>query len=65
MTVGPADAYRILADLLHSRSGLAIGPDRLRLLEGRLAPILWREKPPDLTALVRRLSAPGSREADP
>jgi chemotaxis protein methyltransferase CheR len=46
--------------LLKSRSGLVIGPDKLYLLETRLAPILKREQLRDLTALADRLRAPGA-----
>ena len=41
--------------LLKSRSGLVIGPDKIYLLETRLAPILKREKLRDLAALAERL----------
>jgi chemotaxis protein methyltransferase CheR len=55
-----AGAFQILADLLRSRSGLAIGPDKLYLLETRLAPILRREKLHDLAALAFRLRGPAA-----
>lgn len=50
-------AFRVIADFLHARSGLALGPDKLYLLETRLAPILRREKLKDLAALAERLRA--------
>jgi chemotaxis protein methyltransferase CheR len=53
-------AFQTFATLLKSRSGLVIGPDKLYLLETRLASILKREKLRDLTALADRLRAPGS-----
>jgi chemotaxis protein methyltransferase CheR len=53
-------AFQTFATLLKSRSGLVIGPDKLYLLETRLAPILKREKLRDLAALADRLRAPGA-----
>jgi chemotaxis protein methyltransferase CheR len=52
-------AFQTFATLLKSRSGLVIGPDKLYLLETRLAPILKREGLRDLAALADRLRAPG------
>ena len=52
--------FETFATLLKSRSGLVIGPDKLYLLETRLAQILKREQIRDLTALAERLRAPGS-----
>ncbi len=54
------DTFQTFAELLRSRSGLAIGPDKLYLLKTRLAPILRREKLPDLAALAHRLSDPAA-----
>jgi chemotaxis protein methyltransferase CheR len=54
MTLSPA-AFDTLAGLLKSRSGLVIGPDKLYLLETRLAPILRRAGLRDLAALADRL----------
>jgi chemotaxis protein methyltransferase CheR len=51
----PATVFETYAALLKSRSGLVIGPDKLYLLETRLAPILKRENLADLTALAGRL----------
>lgn len=48
-------AFAEIAAHIHARSGLALGPDKLYLLETRLAPILVREQLPDLGALARRL----------
>ena len=55
----PAATFDAFATLLKSRSGLVIGPDKLYLLETRLAPILKREQLHDLTALAARLRLPG------
>src|SRR3974390_3513846 len=54
----PAAVFDAFAALLKSRSGLVIGPDKLYLLETRLAPILKQEKLRDLIALADRLRAP-------
>ena len=56
----PSAAFQTFATLLKSRSGLVIGPDKLYLLETRLASILKREKLRDLAALADRLRAPGA-----
>ncbi len=53
-------AFETFATLLKSRSGLVIGPDKLYLLETRLAPILKREQLRDLPTLAERLRAPGA-----
>ena len=47
--------FETLAALLHRGSGLSIGPDKLYLLETRLAPILRAHALPDLDALAIRL----------
>ena len=52
-----APAFSLLADLLRSRSGLVIGPDKLYLLETRL-PILRRGGMRDLAALALPLGSP-------
>ena len=52
-------AFAEIAAHIQARSGLALGPDKLYLLETRLAPILQRENLADLPALARRLQ--GSR----
>jgi chemotaxis protein methyltransferase CheR len=52
-------AYATLAEMLRARSGLILGPDKLYLLETRLAPILKRENIRDLAELTSRLR-PGS-----
>jgi chemotaxis protein methyltransferase CheR len=54
MTLSPA-GFDTLAGLLKSRSGLALGPDKLYLLETRLAPILRRDGIRSLDALADRL----------
>jgi chemotaxis protein methyltransferase CheR len=48
-------AFAEIAAHVRSRSGLALGPDKLYLLETRLAPIMRREKIPDLWALAQNL----------
>ena len=53
----PSASFTFLADLLHSRSGLVIGEEKLYLLETRLASLLREEGLPDLAALARRLAA--------
>jgi chemotaxis protein methyltransferase CheR len=53
-------AFNTFATVLKSRSGLVIGPDKLYLLETRLAPILKREQLRDLATLAERLRAPGN-----
>ena len=54
-----AAAFGVLAELLKSRSGLMIGPDKTYLLETRLAPILKRENLRDLNALAEQLRGRG------
>jgi chemotaxis protein methyltransferase CheR len=53
-------AFQTFATLLKSRSGLVIGPDKLYLLETRLASILKREQLRDLAALADRLRTPSA-----
>src|SRR5262249_6958120 len=53
-------AFQTFATVLKSRSGLVIGPDKLYLLETRLAPILKQEKLRDLAAPDEKLRAPGA-----
>jgi len=48
-------AFAALADLLKTKSGLVIGPDKTYLLETRLAPILKRTGLTDLNALADRV----------
>jgi len=50
-----AGTFDTIANLLKLRSGLAIGPDKLYLLDTRLAPILKRNNLPNLNALAERL----------
>ena len=51
-------AFDTIASLLKARSGLAIGPDKVYLLDTRLAPILKRHELRDLNALAERLRGP-------
>jgi chemotaxis protein methyltransferase CheR len=52
-------AFAAIAEVLKARSGLVLGPDKLYLLETRLAPILKRDGLRDLADLSSRLR-PGS-----
>lgn len=54
---GRDSPFQVIASFLHARSGLSIGPDKLYLLETRLAAILRRENLRDLAALADRLRA--------
>jgi chemotaxis protein methyltransferase CheR len=56
----PLAVFDTFAALLKSRSGLVIGPDKLYLLETRLAPILKQEKLNNLRALADRLRSPNA-----
>jgi chemotaxis protein methyltransferase CheR len=49
-------AFAEIAAHIQARSGLALGPEKLYLLETRLAPILRREKLADLRALAQNIS---------
>jgi chemotaxis protein methyltransferase CheR len=51
-------AFSALAALLHARSGLVLGPDKMYLVETRLGPLMKREKITDLAGLVARISTP-------
>jgi chemotaxis protein methyltransferase CheR len=53
-----AGVFDTIALLLKQRSGLAIGQDKLYLLDTRLAPILKRHDLRDLNALAERLRGP-------
>jgi chemotaxis protein methyltransferase CheR len=53
-------AFGFFAEMLRSRSGLVIGPDKTYLLETRLAPILKREKLRDLNELGEKLRGRGA-----
>jgi chemotaxis protein methyltransferase CheR len=53
-------AFETFATVLKNRSGLVIGPDKLYLLETRLAPILKREHLRDLAALAEKLRSPAN-----
>ena len=52
--------FETIATLLRSASGLAIGPDKLYLLESRLAPLLREHALTDLDALAARLRGGGA-----
>ena len=49
-------ALSILAELVHRRSGLVLGPDKLYLMESRLGSLMRRESVPDLEALAGLLA---------
>ena len=51
-----SSAFGEIAAHVHARSGLSLGPDKLYLLETRLAPIMRRENLPTLAALAQGLS---------
>jgi chemotaxis protein methyltransferase CheR len=51
--------FAAIAAVLKARSGLMIGPDKIYLLDTRLAPIMKREGARDLAALAERMR-PGS-----
>ncbi len=58
MQTGPGrSAFATIATFLHARSGLSLGPDKLYLLESRLASVLAASGIADLQALADRLSA--------
>ena len=50
-----SSAFAALADLLKTKSGLIIGPDKTYLLETRLGPVLKRAGLTDLNALAERV----------
>ncbi len=60
--IAAGTTFDTIAALLKSRSGLVIGPDKLYLLETRLAPILRRHGLRDLPTLAARLRASSSDE---
>lgn len=47
--------FQVFAALLHTGSGLVIGPEKQYLLESRLGPVLERNRLPSLAALADRL----------
>ncbi len=57
-------AFGTIAAMLKARSGLTLGPDKLYLLETRLAPILRREGLADLAALAARMKPASALERD-
>ena len=52
--------FATIAAALHAGSGLAIGPDKLYLLESRLGPVMRAHRITGLDALAERLRAAGS-----
>lgn len=57
--------YDVISRLVHARSGLVLGPDKLYLMETRLAPLLRREGLRDLAALADRLCLLRRKDPDP
>ena len=55
-------ALSVLADLVHRRSGLVLGPDKLYLMESRLAGLMRRDGIAGLNALADRLTHERSDE---
>jgi chemotaxis protein methyltransferase CheR len=52
-------AFPVIAAMLHARSGLVVGPDKLYLLESRLRPIMTRDGLRGLPELAAALQRPG------
>ncbi len=61
--MSPADLFH-LADLLHRRSGLVIGPDKARLIESKLAPVAERFGYRSCDAMLAELPHPPEELAD-
>jgi chemotaxis protein methyltransferase CheR len=57
-------ALATIAEVLKARSGLIVGPDKLYLLETRLAPIIKRENFRDLSELSTKLRPGSALERD-
>jgi chemotaxis protein methyltransferase CheR len=57
-------SFETFASVLRAGSGLAIGPDKLYLLEARLGPIVRGEGLSGLDALADRLRAPAASELE-
>jgi chemotaxis protein methyltransferase CheR len=57
-------AFATIAEVLKARSGLVVGPDKLYLLETRLAPIIKRENFRDLSELSTKLRPGSTLERD-
>jgi len=57
-------AFASIAEVLKARSGLVVGPDKMYLLETRLAPIIKRENLRDLNELSTRLKPGSALERD-
>lgn len=58
MSIGEG-AFRILASLLKSRSGVVLGREKAHFLESRLLPVATRARLPDVDALAAALARPG------
>jgi len=57
-------AFTAIAEVLKARSGLVVGPDKMYLLETRLAPIIKRENLRDLSELSTKLRPGSALERD-
>ena len=57
-------SFETFASVLRAGSGLAIGPDKLYLLEARLGPIVRSAGLSGLDALAERLRAPGTSDLE-
>ena len=59
MSIGEG-AFRVLAGLLKSRSGVVLGREKAHFLESRLLPVAARARLPDVDSLAAALARPGS-----
>jgi chemotaxis protein methyltransferase CheR len=56
--------FSAIATMLKARSGLVVGPDKIYLLETRLAPLMKRENAGDLGALAGKMRPGSALERD-
>ena len=62
MSIASAAAFNTLSGVLKARSGLVLGPDKMYLLETRLAPVLKREGLRDLGELADKMKPDSALE---